>query len=81
MQLSQLIVLIAGVSLSGFLYPFTRVQLSPMLAAGTTARSRLSVVTDADLVRQWQPREIDISKVAAVREPRIGLGPVHRGQH
>jgi Cu+-exporting ATPase len=42
----------------GVLYPFTGMQLSPMVAAAAMALSSLSVVTNAGRLRRWRPTSL-----------------------
>jgi Cu+-exporting ATPase len=59
---------------AGVLYPFTGMQLSPMIAAAAMAGSSLSVVGNASRLRRWHPHPIDTSKLTPVSEPVIETG-------
>jgi len=56
---------------TGILYPFIGVQLSPMIAAGAMAASSLSVVTNANRLRRWQPKPLDTTTLQPVAEPTV----------
>ena len=56
---------------AGVLYPFTGVQLSPMIAAAAMALSSLSVIANASRLRRWKPHSIDISRVPAAAAPNV----------
>jgi Cu+-exporting ATPase len=54
---------------AGLLYPFFGIHLSPIIAAAAMALSSLSVVTNANRLRRWQPaaRPADVT-------PQVQLG-------
>jgi P-type Cu+ transporter len=41
----------------GLLYPFLGILLSPILAAAAMAASSVTVVTNADRLRGWRPKQ------------------------
>ncbi len=63
---------------AGILYPFTGMQLSPMIAAAAMAGSSLSVVGNASRLRRWHPRPID-TKIGRTVEPVVETG--HEDRH
>ncbi|CAE7364110.1 actP1 [Symbiodinium sp. KB8] len=64
---------------AGVLYPFTGMQLSPMIAAAAMAGSSLSVVGNASRLRRWHPRPINITDIGDTIEPVVETG--HHDEH
>jgi Cu+-exporting ATPase len=64
---------------AGVLYPFTGMQLSPMIAAAAMAGSSLSVVGNASRLRRWHPRAIDTPHVGRTVDPIVETG--HEDEH
>jgi P-type Cu+ transporter len=58
---------------AGLLYPFFGIHLSPIIAAAAMALSSLSVVTNANRLRRWQPAPLPAARPADVR-PQVQLG-------
>jgi P-type Cu+ transporter len=57
----------AGIPIAaGALYPFFGIRLSPMIAAAAMALSSLSVVTNANRLRRWQPAALHPATPTAV---------------
>jgi P-type Cu+ transporter len=57
----------AGIPIAaGVLYPFFGIRLSPMIAAAAMALSSLSVVTNANRLRRWQPAPLRPATPATV---------------
>ncbi len=59
---------------AGVLYPFTGMQLSPMIAAAAMAGSSLSVVGNASRLRRWHPRPVDTTNLGRTAEPVVETG-------
>ena len=60
---------------AGLLYPFFGIRLSPIMAAAAMALSSLSVVTNANRLRRWQPEPPPIPSTAPVT-PEVQLATV-----
>ena len=60
---------------AGALYPWLGIRLSPMLAAAAMALSSLSVVTNANRLRRWNPQTVPSAEPALV-EPQVEI-PQH----
>jgi Cu+-exporting ATPase len=58
---------------AGLLYPFFGIHLSPIIAAAAMALSSLSVVTNANRLRRWQPAPLPAARPADVT-PQVQLG-------
>jgi P-type Cu+ transporter len=58
---------------AGLLYPFFGISLSPIIAAAAMALSSLSVVTNANRLRRWQPAPLPATGPADVT-PQVQLG-------
>ena len=54
---------------AGVLYPFTGMQLSPMIAAAAMAASSLSVVGNASRLRRWHHQPVAARRVASSGDP------------
>jgi Cu+-exporting ATPase len=59
---------------AGVLYPFTGMQLSPMIAAGAMAGSSLSVVGNASRLRRWRHHPVAARRVEPSGEPVVETG-------
>jgi Cu+-exporting ATPase len=58
---------------AGLLYPFFGIHLSPIIAAAAMALSSLSVVTNANRLRRWQPAPLPAARPAD-DTPQVQLG-------
>jgi P-type Cu+ transporter len=58
---------------AGLLYPFFGIHLSPIIAAAAMALSSLSVVTNANRLRRWQPAPLPAARPADVT-PQVQVG-------
>ncbi|HET9303868.1 MAG TPA: HAD-IC family P-type ATPase, partial [Propionibacteriaceae bacterium] len=58
---------------AGLLYPFFGIHLSPIIAAAAMALSSLSVVTNANRLRRWQPAPLPAARPADIT-PQVQLG-------
>ena len=56
---------------AGILYPFLGLRLSPMIAAAAMAMSSLSVVSNSNRLRGFQPKPIQSALGRAASEPKV----------
>jgi Cu+-exporting ATPase len=55
----------------GILYPFIGVLLSPLIGAATMAASSVTVVTNANRLRTWRPKETRKGQLIAPKEAHL----------
>jgi Cu+-exporting ATPase len=65
---------------AGVLYPFFGIRLSPMIAAGAMAASSLSVVMNANRLRQFKSGSLATSRPVSV-EPVVEVGATTDGEN